>query len=42
MQTQLNRPPVVGDAVRLGGAELSVRDMADGRIARVGMRLIDD
>jgi cell volume regulation protein A len=42
MQTRLNRPPVVGDAVRLGGAELSVRDMADGRIARVGMRLIDD
>jgi cell volume regulation protein A len=42
MQTRLNRPPVVGDAVRLGGAELSVRDMAGGRIARVGMRLIDD
>ena len=42
MQTALNRPPVLGDAVRLGAAELSVREMDNGRIVRVGIRLMED
>lgn len=36
---ELHRPPVVGDSVTLGQAELSVRTMDDGRIRRVGIRL---
>ncbi|WP_382198484.1 potassium/proton antiporter [Hydrogenophaga defluvii] len=38
----LNRPPVVGDAMRLGNAELSVREMDDGHITRIGIRLLED
>jgi len=30
---------VVGDRVRLGGAELVVREIENGRISRVGLRL---
>lgn len=36
---ELHRPPVVGDSVALGQAELSVRAMEGGRIRRVGIRL---
>lgn len=42
LSATLNRPPVVGDAVRLGAAELSVREMDHERITRVGIRLIDN
>jgi len=35
----LHRPPVVGDSVALGQAELSVRAMEGGQIRRVGIRL---
>ena len=42
LQASLHRPPVVGDVVRLGAAELSVREVVDGRIVRVGIRLIED
>ena len=34
-----DRPPVVGDSVALGQAELSVRAMEGGQIRRVGIRL---
>lgn len=36
---ELHRPPVVGDSVPLGHAELSVRQLHDGRISRVGIKL---
>ncbi|MFP5467082.1 MAG: potassium/proton antiporter [Gammaproteobacteria bacterium] len=36
---ELHRPPVVGDSVTLGQAELSVRSMEGGLIRRVGIRL---
>ncbi len=36
---KLHRPPVVGDSVPLGQAELSVRAMEGGQIRRVGIRL---
>ena len=36
---ELHRPPVVGDSVALGQAELSVRAMEGGQIRRVGIRL---
>lgn len=36
---ELHRPPVVGDSVTLGQAELSVRSMEGGTIRRVGIRL---
>ncbi|MFC7436466.1 potassium/proton antiporter [Hydrogenophaga bisanensis] len=36
---KLHRPPVVGDSVALGQAELSVRAMEGGQIRRVGIRL---
>lgn len=40
MLASLARPPVIGDSVHLGHAELSVRSLdAHGRIARVGMRI---
>ncbi|TNF62030.1 MAG: potassium/proton antiporter, partial [Burkholderiales bacterium] len=40
MLATLARPPVLGDSVHLGHAELSVRSLdAQGRIARVGMRI---
>jgi cell volume regulation protein A len=35
----LHRPPVVGDSVHLGHAELSVRSMDGGRIRQVGIKL---
>lgn len=37
---QLHRPPVVGDTVRLGQAQLSVRSMSSqGQITRIGLSL---
>ncbi len=35
----LHRPPVVGDHVQLGAAELSVRAMDGARVLIVGLRL---
>jgi cell volume regulation protein A len=32
--------PVVGDRARLNGMELVVREIVDGRITRVGIRLM--
>jgi len=37
--SRLGRNPVIGDRVALAGIELVVRDLADGRIARVGVEL---
>ena len=40
MRETLGRPPVIGDSVPLGHAELSVRRLdSQGHIARVGMRI---
>jgi cell volume regulation protein A len=40
MAAQLHRPPVVGDTLRLGQAQLSVRSISDeGQISTVGLRL---
>lgn len=39
MHAELRRPPVVGDCVHLGPAVLAVRELHDGRIARVGLGL---
>ena len=39
MVLQLRRPPVAGDSVVLGQATLVVRELADGRIQRVGLGL---
>ena len=36
---ELQRPPVVGDSMLLGQAEVSVREMAGHRITRVGIKL---
>jgi cell volume regulation protein A len=36
---ELQRPPVVGDSMLLGQAEVSVREMAGNRITRVGIKL---
>ncbi len=36
------RPPVEGDQLRWGPAELSVRRLHDGRIERIGIRLDDE
>jgi len=36
----LGRPPVEGDHANLGAAELSVRQIEDGEITRVGIRLL--
>jgi cell volume regulation protein A len=41
MAAELRRPPVAGDSVALGGATLVVRELADGRISRVGLGLPD-
>ena len=41
MTAALRRPPVAGDSVRLGPATLVVREVADGRIARIGLGLQD-
>jgi potassium/hydrogen antiporter len=37
MVDRLRRPPVVGDTLRLGPATLVVRELLQGRIARVGL-----
>jgi len=39
LRARLGRQPVVGDRVRLAGIELVVRDLAEDRIARVGVEL---
>jgi cell volume regulation protein A len=41
MTAALRRPPVAGDSLRLGPATLVVREVADGRIARIGLGLQD-
>jgi NhaP-type Na+/H+ and K+/H+ antiporter len=41
MAAELRRPPVAGDSVALAGATLVVRELADGRISRVGLGLPD-
>ncbi|MEO8527194.1 MAG: potassium/proton antiporter [Caldimonas sp.] len=37
MSGQLRRPPVAGDAVRLGPVTLAVREVEGGRISRIGL-----
>jgi cell volume regulation protein A len=39
MAAELRRPPVAGDNLRLGSATLVVRELADGRISRIGLGL---
>jgi cell volume regulation protein A len=39
LAARLNRTPVPGDRYRLGNIEFVVRDLADGRIAQVGLRI---
>jgi cell volume regulation protein A len=39
LRARFHRRPVVGDRVRLGKAELVVRDMQDGHIASVGLQV---
>ncbi len=39
MAAELRRPPVAGDSVTWGSATLVVRELADGRISRVGLGL---
>ncbi len=39
MESELRRPPVVGDSITWGSATLVVRALDDGHIARVGMGL---
>jgi len=39
LQAQLQRPPVPGDTVQYGAAEISVRSMRGKRIGQVGIRL---
>jgi potassium/hydrogen antiporter len=39
LQAELHRPPVPGDCVHLGTAEISVRDMKGKRIGHVGIKL---
>jgi len=39
LRQRLGRQAVVGDRVRLAGIELVVRDLAESRIARVGVEL---
>jgi cell volume regulation protein A len=41
MAAELRRPPVAGDSLTLGSATLVVRELADGRISRVGLGLPD-
>jgi cell volume regulation protein A len=41
LQEELGRPPIEGDHTTLGHAELSVRSMKEGRISRVGIRLME-
>jgi len=41
MAAELRRPPVAGDSVALAVATLVVRELADGRISRVGLGLPD-
>lgn len=39
LAAELHRPPVAGDSAALGAATLVVREVQDGRIARVGLGL---
>ena len=39
LQSRLRRRPVVGDRARIDRIELTVREVRDGRIARVGLKL---
>jgi potassium/hydrogen antiporter len=41
LQEELGRPPIEGDHTTLANAELSVRAMKEGRISRVGIRLME-
>ena len=41
LQEELGRPPIEGDHTALANAELSVRAMKEGRISRVGIRLME-
>ena len=41
LQEALGRPPIEGDHTALANAELSVRAMKEGRISRVGIRLME-
>jgi cell volume regulation protein A len=39
---RLGRPPVVGDRVRIGSIELTVRAMEGRRVSSVGLKLSQD
>jgi cell volume regulation protein A len=39
LRNELHRPPVLGDSAQLGRAELSVRQLDDGQISRIGIKL---
>ncbi len=39
VEARLGRKPVVGDAVDVGAVELTVREMSDGAVAKVGLKL---
>jgi cell volume regulation protein A len=39
LATELGRPPIPGDSVSLGTATFVVRELVDGRITRVGLRV---
>jgi len=39
MTSELQRPPVAGDSVKIGTATLVVRDLIDGRISSIGLGL---
>jgi cell volume regulation protein A len=39
LAAELGRPPIPGDSVRLGTATFVVRELAGGRITRVGLRV---
>ena len=41
LHEELGRPPIEGDHTALANAELSVRAMKEGRISRVGIRLME-
>ena len=41
LEEELGRPPIEGDHTSVANAELSVRAMKDGRISRVGIRLME-
>lgn len=41
LEEELGRPPIEGDHTSVANAELSVRAMKEGRISRVGIRLME-